>query len=117
MAVVYKTYARHLYPLFLFQLGFVHALLYMWIYPDSLVGGLWALVSLVAETGSHLRMNYLYLRDRSTYFFIWLLPVVLTVAPVLWASAYFSRVVDWRGERYFVDQEGLVTRLKDPRGL
>ena len=117
MAVVYKTYARHLYPLFLFQLGFVHALLYMWIYPDSLVGGLWALVSLVAETGSHLRMNYLYLRDRSTYFFIWLLPVVLTVAPVLWASAYFSRVVDWRGERYFVDQEGLVTRLKDARGL
>lgn len=117
MAVVYKTYARHLYPLFLFQLGFVHALLFLWIYPDSPMGPLWCLMSLVAETGSHLRMNHLYMRDRSTYFFIWLLPVVLAVAPILWASAYFSRVVDWRGERYFVDQHGLVTRLKNTRGL
>lgn len=112
MAVVYRTYARHLYPLFLFQLGFVHALLYSWVFPESPVGPALAFTSLLAETVSHLRMNYLYVRDRSTYLFIWLLPVLLVVAPILWASSYFGRVVDWRGERYFVDQQGVVTRLK-----
>jgi len=115
MAVVYKTYGKHLYPLFLFQLGFVHALLYVWVYPESRVGPMLALASLIAETVSHLRMNALYVKDRSTYCFIWLLPIVLVIAPALWASAYFGRVVDWRGERYFVDRQGVVTRLKPRR--
>ena len=114
MAVVYKTYERHLYPLFLFQLGFVHALVYSWVSPESPVGPVLAIMSLLAETVSHLRMNYLYVKDRSTYLFIWLLPVLLVAAPMFWASAYFGRVVDWRGERYFVDREGVVTRLKSP---
>jgi ceramide glucosyltransferase len=112
MALAYKTYGRHLYPLFLFQLGFVHALVYAWIFPGSPVGPVLAIISLLAETVSHLRMNYLYVRDRSTYLYVWLLPVLLVLAPVLWASAYFGRVVEWRGERYFVDQEGVATRLK-----
>ena len=111
MVVAYKTYARHLYPLFLSQLGFVHALLYVWFFPESPAGPVLLTLSLLAETVSHLRMNALYVRDRSTYLFVWLLPFVHLVAPVLWASAYFGRVVDWRGTRYFVDREGAVTRL------
>lgn len=111
-AVVYKTYTQHAYPLFLFQLGFVHALIYWWLEPESLVGPLLTLLSILAEMASHLRMNYVYVKDRYTYYFIWLLPVVLLIAPLLWASPYFSKVIFWRGQRYFVDQEGIATRLK-----
>jgi len=113
MGVVYRTYAKHLYPLFLFQLGFVHALLYWWIFPESPAGPILSLTSLLVETLSHLRMNYLWVKDRNTYLFAWLLPGLLVLSPILWASAYFGRVVDWRGERYFVDQEGVVTRLRN----
>jgi len=113
MGVVYRAYGKHLYPLFLFQLGFVHALLYWWIYPGSPAGPILSLTSLLAEALSHLRMNYLWVKDRSTYLFAWLLPGLLVLAPILWASAYFVRVVYWRGERYFVDREGVVTRLRN----
>jgi ceramide glucosyltransferase len=113
MGVVYRAYAKHLYPLFLFQLGFVHALLYWWIYPDSPAGPILSLASLMAETLSHLRMNYLWVQDRRAYLFAWLLPGLLFLAPILWASAYFGRVVDWRGERYLVGHEGVVTRLRN----
>lgn len=112
MVVAYKTYGRHLYPLFLSQLGFVHALLYVWFFPGSPAGPVLAILSLLAETVSHLRMNALYVRDRNAYLFVWLLPFVHVIAPALWASAYFGRVVDWRGIRYFVDPEGEVTRLQ-----
>lgn len=114
MVVAYKAYAGSLYPLFLFQLGFVHALVYSAIFPASPTGPVLAVLSLLLEIASHLRMNYLYVKDRNTYYYIWLLPVLLAIAPVLWASAYVSRVVDWRGQRYFVDQAGVATRLKDP---
>ena len=113
MGVVYRTYAKHLYPLFLFQLGFVHSLLYWWIFPGSPAGPILSLASLLAETLSHLRMNYLWVKDRNTYLFVWLLPGLLVLSPILWASAYVGRVVDWRGERYVVDPEGIVTRLRN----
>jgi ceramide glucosyltransferase len=113
MGVVYRAYVQHLYPLFLFQLGFVHALLYWWIHPGSPAGPILALTSLLAETLSHLRMNHLWVQDRNTYLFAWLLPGLLVLAPILWASAYFGRVVDWRGDRYFVGQEGVATRLRN----
>ncbi len=113
MAVVYRTYVQRLYPLFIFQLGFVHALLYWWLEPRSPVGPVLALISLLGEMSSHLRMNYVYVKDRSTYYFIWLLPVVLFLAPLLWASPFFSKVVTWKGQRYFIDPTGIATRLKD----
>ncbi|MEW6440735.1 MAG: glycosyltransferase [bacterium] len=113
MVVIYRTYVPHSYPLFLFQLGLLHALVYWWMHPLSVVGPILAGASLVAETLSHLRMNYLYVKDRSTYFFIWLLPLLLVVAPLIWASPYFSRVVCWRGQRFFVDRTGVATRLKE----
>ncbi len=112
LAVLFKTYRPHHYPLFLFQLGFFHALLFCWIFPESRAGPSLAIGVLGAEVASHLRMNYLYVKDRSAYLFIWLLPVVLVLAPFLWMSAYFGRVVAWRGERYFVDRRGIATRLK-----
>jgi beta-lactamase regulating signal transducer with metallopeptidase domain len=62
---------------------------------------------------SHLRMNFLYVKDPRTYYFIWLLPLLLLLAPFFWASPYFSRVVRWRGQRYFVDRTGVATRLKE----
>lgn len=113
LAVVYRTYAPHAYPILLFQLGLVNSLLYWWVTPGSLVGPILALASLCAETFSHLRMNALYIRDRRTVLFIWLLPVLLVAAPFFWASPYFSRVVRWRGNRYFVDRDGVATRLKE----
>lgn len=112
MVVVYRTYIPHAYPLFLFQLGLVHALLYWGMNPESLVAQILAGLCLVAEMVSHLRMNYLYVKDPKAYLFIWLLPLLLVLAPVLWASPYFSRVVRWRGQRYFVDRAGIATRLK-----
>jgi len=114
MAVVYKTYVQSLYPLFVLQLGFFHALLYWLLDPGSWVGPTLCLVSLLGETISHLRMNYVYVKDRSTYYFIWLLPVLLAVAPLLWATPYFSKVVTWQGQRYFIDPTGIATRLKNP---
>jgi len=90
----------------------VNSLLYWWLTPGSSVGPVLAVLTLCAEVASHLRMNALYVRDRSTVLFIWLLPVLLVVAPFFWASPYFSRVVRWRGHRYFVDRDGVATRLK-----
>jgi len=114
MAVVYKTYVHQLYPLFILQLGFVHALLYWLLDPGSWVGPTLCVLSLLGETVSHLRMNHVYVKDRSTYYFIWLLPFLLAVAPLLWATPYFSKVVAWSGQRYFVDPTGIITRLKTP---
>lgn len=114
LAVVYRTYAPHTYPILLFQLGLVNSLLYWWLTPGSSVGPFLAVLSLCAEVVSHLRMNALYVKDRSTVLFIWLLPVLLVAAPLFWASPYFSRVVRWRGHRYFVDRDGVATRLKGP---
>jgi ceramide glucosyltransferase len=112
MVVTYYTYVPHLYPLFIFQLGVFHGLLYWWMSPSSIVPPLLVSLSVAGEIVSHLRMNYLYVRDRSTYLFIWLLPLLLACAPLLWVSPYFSKVVTWRGQRYFVDKEGIATRLK-----
>jgi len=113
-ALVYKTYVRQMYPLFILQLGFVHALFYWLLDPGSWVGPTLCVLSLAGETASHLRMNHVYVKDRSTYYFIWLLPVLLAVAPVLWATPYLSKVVTWGGQRYFVDPTGVATRLKKP---
>jgi len=113
MAVIYRTYVPHAYPLFLFQLGLVHALLYWWMNPKSLAGPILSGLCLVAEMMSHLRMNTLYVKDPKTCLFIWLLPLLLLLAPFFWSSPYFSRVVQWRRQRYFVDRSGVATRLKE----
>jgi ceramide glucosyltransferase len=114
MAVIYKTYVNNLYPLFVLQLGFFHAMIYWVLEPGSLVGPTLCLTSLLGEIVSHLRMNFLYVKDRSTYYFIWLLPILLLAAPFLWATAYFSKVIAWKGQRYFIDSTGVATRLKIP---
>jgi hypothetical protein len=58
-------------------------------------------------------MNTLYVKDPKTCLFIWLLPLLLLLAPFFWSSPYFSRVVQWRRQRYFVDRSGVATRLKE----
>jgi len=113
-AVVYKTHVRRMYPLFVLQLGLFHGLVYWALEPGSWVGPVLCLTSLAGETVSHLRMNHVYVKDRSTDYFIWLLPVLLAVAPLLWATPYFSKVVVWQGQRYFIDPTGIATRLKTP---
>ncbi len=114
MALVHKTYVRPMYPLFILQLGFVHALLYWLLDPGSWVGPTLCVLSILGETASHLRMNHVYVKDRGIYRSIWLLPILLAVAPVLWATPFFSKVVLWNGQRYFVDPTGIATRLKGP---
>lgn len=112
MSVTIRTYIPNLYPLFIFQAGLIHALIYLALNPYSPWARLLVGLTIIADMVSHIRVNYIYLKDRNTYFFIWLLPVLMLAAPFLWLTPYFTKVVQWREERYFIDSGGVATRLK-----
>jgi len=116
MNVTFRTYVPNLYPLFLFQSGLFHAAIFCLLTHGSMLAWYLIAATLLLKTASHLRFNYKLIGDRSTYYFIWLLPFLLLIAPFFWTSPYFSKVVHWRTQRYFVDQGGMATRLRDQAG-
>ena len=116
MNVTFRTYIPNLYPLFLFQSGLFHAVIFCVLAHGSRLSWFLIALTLLLKTVSHLQFNYKFIGDRSTYYFIWLLPALLLIAPFFWTSPYFSKVVHWRTQRYFVDQGGMATRLRDQTG-
>ncbi|MBN2056315.1 glycosyltransferase [bacterium] len=108
--VMFRTYKPQVYPFYLFQSGIFHAFLYWLAVPSTLSLAL-LLLAVGAETLSLATLNFLYVKDRSTYFFLWLIPLLSVIGPLLWLSPFFSSIVAWRDRRYYVAKSGIVTEL------
>lgn len=111
--VMFHAYKPQVYPFYLFQSGIFHGFLYWMFFPSWVATALFSL-TMIAEIVSFMVLNKLYVQDLSTHLFFWLIPPLSLIGPVLWFSPFLSSVITWRGNKYYVAKNGIVTQLQTP---
>lgn len=54
-------------------------------------------------------LNAVHLHDRSTWKYLWIVPVNDLLGPLGWLYGWFGSTVEWRGERYRIGRRGQLT--------
>ena len=114
-ALSFQRYVRQAYPLYLLQTGIFHSVILLAL-RRSFPALSAVLLVITIETLSISLFYRLHMRDRTLLPYLWAVPILQLLSPLIWVSAYFSKLVTWGAEKYYVNSEGIITRIRSDPG-